>query len=57
MLIRSHKPLQRYMYFQSGPAETPHAPDARQLRRPPAGLRFLPMVPPDGASLTASLRF
>lgn len=30
---------------------------ARQLRRPPAGLRLLPMVTPDGASLTASLRF
>ncbi len=30
---------------------------ARQLRRPPAGLRFLPMVTPDGASLSASLRF
>jgi hypothetical protein len=30
---------------------------ARQLRRPPAGIRFLPVVTPDGASLTASLRF
>lgn len=30
---------------------------ARQLRRPPAGIRFLPMVTPDGASLTAALRF
>ncbi len=30
---------------------------ARQLRRPPAGLRFLPVVTPDGASLTAALRF
>ena len=30
---------------------------ARQLRRPPAGLRFLPMVTPEGATLTASLRF
>jgi hypothetical protein len=30
---------------------------ARQLRRPPAGLRLIPMVTPEGASLTASLRF
>ena len=30
---------------------------ARELRRPPAGLRILPLVTPDGASLTASLRF
>ena len=30
---------------------------ARELRRPPAGIRFLPVVTPDGASLTASLRF
>ena len=30
---------------------------ARQLRRPPAGIRFLPMVTPDGASLAAALRF
>lgn len=30
---------------------------ARMLRRPPAGLRLLPMVTPDGATLTASLRF
>lgn len=30
---------------------------ARQLRRPPAGLRILPVVTPDGAALTASLRF
>lgn len=30
---------------------------ARQLRRPPASLRLSPMVTPDGASLTASLRF
>jgi hypothetical protein len=30
---------------------------ARELRRPPAGLRLIPMVTPEGASLTASLRF
>ncbi len=30
---------------------------ARQLRRPPASIRFLPMVTPDGASLAAALRF
>lgn len=30
---------------------------ARQLRRPPAGLRLMPLVTPDGAWLTASLRF
>ena len=30
---------------------------ARRLRRPPEGLRLIPMVTPDGASLTASLRF
>jgi hypothetical protein len=30
---------------------------ARTLRRPPAGLRVLPLVTPDGAWLTASLRF
>lgn len=30
---------------------------ARQLRRPPAGLRLIPLVTPDGAWLTASLRF
>lgn len=30
---------------------------ARALRRPPAGLRILPMVTPDGATLIASLCF
>ena len=30
---------------------------ARELRRPPAGLRLLPLITPDGAMLTASLRF
>ncbi len=30
---------------------------ARALRRPPGGLRLLPVVTPDGATLTASLRF
>lgn len=30
---------------------------ARALRRPPAGLRLIPVVGPDGATLTASLRF
>lgn len=30
---------------------------ARMLRRPPASLRLLPIVTPDGAILTASLRF
>lgn len=30
---------------------------ARELRRPAAGLRLLPLVTPDGASLIASLRF
>ena len=30
---------------------------AQKLRRPPAGLRILPMVTPSGAWLTASLRF
>ena len=30
---------------------------ARNLRRPPAGIRLLPVVTPDGAALTASLKF
>ena len=30
---------------------------AKDLRRPPAGFRLIPMVTPFGASLTASLRF
>lgn len=30
---------------------------ARMLRRPPEGLRLIPLVTPDGASLSASLRF
>ena len=30
---------------------------ARQLRRQPAGLRVLPVITPDGAALTASLKF
>ncbi len=30
---------------------------ARNLRRPPAGIRLLPVITPDGAALTASLKF
>lgn len=30
---------------------------ARSLRRPPAGLKLIPLVTPEGAMLTASLRF